>query len=119
MFGVKEIGASELAEWMAGDSKIRLIDVRSAQEVQQGIIEGGEFIPMHLIPVRATEFKDGGKFVFYCRSGARSAQVCAFLQQQGVEEVYNLSQGIIGWASAGYSLVNSDSAQVGGLAGFR
>ena len=114
MFEVKDISASELTEWMASDSNVRLIDVRSAQEVQQGIIEGGEFIPMHLIPLKVSEFKGSEKVVFYCRSGARSAQVCSFLQQQGIDNVYNLSRGIIGWASAGLSLVRSDSIQVAG-----
>ena len=112
MFGVKDISASEVVEWMKEGSDVRLVDVRSAQEVQQGIIEGGEFVPMHLIPLKANEFKGNGKVVFYCRSGARSAQVCAFLQQQGIDNVYNLSRGIIGWASAGYSLVSSESIQV-------
>ena len=56
MFEVKDVSASELTEWMDSDSNVRLIDVRSAQEVQQGIIEGGEFIPMHLIPLKVSEF---------------------------------------------------------------
>ncbi len=114
MFGIKEIDANELAEWMKNGENFRLVDVRSAQEVQQGMIEGGEFVPMHLIPLKAAEFSSDEKVVFYCRSGARSGQVCAFLQQQGINNVYNLSRGILGWASAGYSLARPESLQVAG-----
>ncbi len=114
MFGIKEIDANELVDWMKKGERFRLVDVRSAQEVQQGIIEGGEFIPMHLIPLKAAEFSQDDKVVFYCRSGARSGQVCAFLQQQGIDNVYNLSRGILGWAAAGYSLTRPESLQVAG-----
>ncbi len=114
MFGIKEISATELSDWMARGENFRLVDVRSAGEVQQGIIEGGEFIPMHLIPLKASEFANDEKVVFYCRSGARSGQVCAFLQQQGINNVYNLSRGILGWAGAGFNLVRPESLQVAG-----
>jgi len=38
------------------------------------------------------------RLVIICRSGARSAQACQFLQQQGYEDVYNLRGGMIGWS---------------------
>jgi rhodanese-related sulfurtransferase len=45
------------------------------------------------------------RFVVYCRSGVRSAQVCGFLRQQGYKEVYNLKGGIIDWYQNGHPIV--------------
>ena len=105
MFGIKEISSVELAGLLEKGEKLRLVDVRSAAELQQGIIAGAEFVPMHLIPLKAKEFEADDKVIFYCRSGARSGQVCAFLQQRGMDNVYNLAHGVIGWAQAGQDFV--------------
>jgi rhodanese-related sulfurtransferase len=36
-------------------------------------------------------------YFVYCRSGARSAQACQILKQQGIENCYNLLGGILEW----------------------
>ena len=35
--------------------------------------------------------------VFYCRSGARSGNVCQFLLTQGWSDVVNLKGGVLAW----------------------
>ena len=47
------------------------------------------------------ELQADPKVVFYCRSGARSAQACVYMNTQGREEVYNLRGGIIAWLRNG------------------
>ena len=59
---------------------------------------------MHLIPLRLEELRSREKIVFYCRSGARSGQVCAFLKQQGVKQVVNLRGGIVDWFRHGFPI---------------
>lgn len=86
-------------------NEIRLIDVRSAAEAAQGIIEGAELIPLHTVPMRVDEFRDQKDVVLYCHSGARSAQACQFLAGQGLDNLYNLEGGILFWAGAGLPLV--------------
>jgi len=39
-----------------------------------------------------------------CRSGARSAQACMFLQQQGYDNVFNLRGGMMAWANNGLEI---------------
>ena len=56
---------------------------------------------MHLIPLRLAELDKNATTVFYCRSGARSAQAAAFVAGIGFTDVYNLQGGIISWANAG------------------
>ena len=105
MFGFNEVDVATLEQWQAGGESFRLIDVRTPAEIARGGIEGAEPMPLHLIPLKLDELTGGtGKIVFYCQSGARSAQACAFLAQHGVSEVYNLQGGIMAWARSGRPL---------------
>jgi rhodanese-related sulfurtransferase len=102
MFGIREIDSHQLEA--ALQSGIQLIDVRTEAEHAQAKIEGSTHIPLHLLPLKLQDLKGSQPIVFYCRSGARSAQACAWLMSQGIENVYNLAGGIMGWARAGKAL---------------
>mgnify|MGYP005824599773 CR=1 FL=1 len=105
MFGntIKEIEASELAQWVSDAShKLRVIDVRQMQEIAMGTVPRAEALPLHTLPMRVQELSPAEKLVVVCRSGARSAQACLFLQQQGFSNVYNLRGGMISWAQNGF-----------------
>lgn len=103
MFGFKEIDANELTA-MQADGKVRLVDVRTDAEVARGMIQGAAHIPLHMLPLRASELDPATPVVFYCQSGARSAQACAFMVSKGFNEVYNLQGGIMGWIRAGRAI---------------
>lgn len=107
MFGVAiaEVTPQTLEEWDAEGRAYRLVDVRSMAETARGVLPGAELIPLHLIPLRKDELKGDSPVVLYCQSGARSAQACAFLAQQGIPDVHNLVGGILGWARAGKPIV--------------
>jgi rhodanese-related sulfurtransferase len=105
MFGIKEIDASELLRLTEDrPESFLLVDVRSINETAYGMLPGAAAMPMHLIPIRIEELRSAEKVVFYCQTGARSGQVCAFLQQQGIEDVFNLRGGIVDWYRHGYSV---------------
>ena len=107
MFGVPEIESQELSQLLkeAPDS-VQLVDVRTPQEMAQGIIQGADMVPLHLVPLKASEWaQDDRPMIVYCRSGARSAQACAFLAAQGGGRKFiNLRGGIIDWARHGLPL---------------
>jgi rhodanese-related sulfurtransferase len=107
MFGVAiaEVTPQTLERWDAEGRAYRLVDVRSMAETARGVLPGAELIPLHLIPLRKDELKGDQSVVLYCQSGARSAQACAFLAQQGITDVHNLVGGIINWARAGKPIV--------------
>jgi len=99
---IKEIDASQLAEWVNDHThKMRVIDVRGMQEIAMGTVPKAEALPLHTLPERMHELSPAEKLVIVCRSGARSAQACMYLQQQGFSDVYNLRGGMIGWAQSG------------------
>lgn len=101
---INEIEVSELAELRGNDETIRVIDIRQPAELNSGIIPGAEALPMHIIPLRISEFKRDEKLIMVCRSGARSAQACMFMQQHGYDNVFNLRGGMIAWAGSGLEI---------------
>lgn len=109
MSGIREIDTTALKQLLDSGEKVRLIDVRSASEVAQGMIEGSEFMPLHTLPMRMHELPNDETIVFYCRSGARSAQACLFLAQHTGIEAINLRGGIIAWHQAGQAIVVPDA----------
>lgn len=104
MFGnynVKQVDA-DFVEQTEG---IQLIDIRTDAEVRGGAIDGAIHIPMHLLPMKVSELPKDKPVVLYCHSGARSWQACAFLAQNGYENMHNLNGGILAWARAGKPIV--------------
>lgn len=98
---INEIDVQELSRLREMGESHTLVDIRSPMESMQGSIENSEKIPMNQIPEHIEKLKDMGKVVLYCRSGARSAHVCAFLASQGLENILNLKGGIIAWSQSG------------------
>jgi len=107
MFGIKEIDVGTLTGWQENGQPFHLLDVRSVDEMSQGIIPGGQSMPLHLLPVNADELCKKTDIVLYCRSGARSAQAVAFLQQRGFDRVFNLRGGIMDWVRQGQAVATA------------
>lgn len=101
---IKEIEVSELAQLKEKNNAVRVIDIRQPAELNSGIIPGAEALPMHTIPLRISELKQEETLIMVCRSGARSAQACMFLQQQGYDNVFNLRGGMMAWANNGLEI---------------
>ncbi len=92
-----EMTVEELAaRRKAGDEPL-LLDVREPHELRICSI-GGKHIPMNEVPARLAELDPARELVVYCRSGARSGQVVAFLRQRGFAKAVNLAGGILAWA---------------------
>jgi len=106
VFGINEIDSNTLKTWREGGKPFRLIDVRAHSELSRGMIENGEPMPLNLIPVKVNELGMEEDIIFYCLSGARSAQACAYLMNNGFERVYNLRGGIMDWVRDGNSVVS-------------
>ena len=88
-------------EQLRKDAPVALLDVRTDAEVARGLIEGARHIPLSLLPRRYGELDPQAMLVIYCQSGARSAQACAWLAEQGFARLYNLQGGLAAWGRAG------------------
>ena len=100
---IQEVDAFAL-EQMREQGEVVLIDVRTEVEFAQGSIQGAKHIPLHMLPLVSDQLENETPVIIICRSGARSAQACAFLGSKGFSNVYNLRGGVIGWAQAGMAL---------------
>ena len=91
-----------------------LLDVREDIEWAAGHIEGSIHIPMNQVPQRYAAdpevFNPDGPLVVLCKVGGRSAQVTAWLRQQGVEAI-NMYGGIMEWDAAGRQIVNETDGE--------
>ena len=102
MYGIKEIDVNELSQKLENlPGNLKLIDVRTPAEVARGKISGSENLPLHVIPLKVNDFSTDDTIIFYCQTGARSAQACAFMTSKGVDNVFNLRGGIVNWAQMG------------------
>lgn len=100
---IKEVEVSEFARWVNDENHVlRVIDVRQMEEIAMGTVPKAEALPLHSLPAKMQDLSKEEKLVMVCRSGARSAQACMFLQQQGFANVYNLRGGMMGWMQNGF-----------------
>lgn len=75
---------------------LNLIDVREADEFAEGHLPGAINLPLSAFLERYGELDKGKSYHIICRSGARSAQACAFLEEEGYD-VTNVAGGTIAW----------------------
>lgn len=97
---MQQITAPELAAWLADPARSRplLLDVRENWEFETCHIAGSTQMPMHLVPVRVGELGEDQEIICICHHGVRSAQVAAFLERNGFNNITNLTGGIHAWA---------------------
>lgn len=102
---ISEIDPVDLGERVAAGAVV--IDVREADEVSQGIIEGARTIPRGLLEsnVVAAVPDPGTEVVLYCAGGARSALAAKTLKDMGYERVSSMSGGFGRWKSEGRPFV--------------
>ncbi|MDQ3600208.1 MAG: rhodanese-like domain-containing protein [Actinomycetota bacterium] len=81
-----------------------LLDVREDDEWTAGHAPQAVHVPMGDVPQRIGEIPGGGTVHVVCRSGGRSAQVTAYLNQGGWQAV-NVDGGMHAWAAAGRPMV--------------
>ena len=102
---IKEISVSDLHRMLRKQDHFELLDIRTPAEVERGVLPNAKTLAMHLIPLKLNYFSESQRqIVIYCRTGSRSAQVCRFLNQQGINNVISLRGGIVKWAAGGHPL---------------
>lgn len=97
---VQPVEAAQLSSQL-GHGNIRLIDVRSDEEVAGGMIPGAEHIPIDEFDPARLDLSDGRAVVFYCHSGRRSARAAERLSNLIGRKVQHLDGGIEAWQAAG------------------
>src|SRR6186997_1387872 len=92
---IREVTVDETRERMAGDTGVRLIDVREDNEWSQAHASGAEHLGKGIIerdievsvPDKSTEV------ILYCGGGYRSALVADVLQNMGYTNAFSMAGG--------------------------
>ena len=74
-----------------------LLDVRTPEEFRQAHMKGAVLIPIDQIEKRLGEIPKNRPILVYCAVGSRSNAVAGFLTEKGYRDIYNMSDGIVGW----------------------
>lgn len=108
--GFQDIGPLEAVQ-LINQQNAALVDVREANELQEGQIPNSLHIPLAAFGKRLDELQahKDKPVIIGCRSGHRSARACAMLRKQGFESVYNLRGGVMAWQSANLPLSRGES----------
>ena len=95
---VIEISSIEASDILKGNSKIRLLDVRSPEERQTASIENSELLDQKMVEEILDSWDRNSAIMFVCHVGQRSRQAAQYFASQGFQKVYNISDGIKGWS---------------------
>lgn len=102
--GDKNITAREAKALQGKGRNIFFLDVRTPDEYRQAHISGAVPIPVNEIERRLREVPKNRPVVVYCAVGSRSGMVAGYLAGKGYGEVYNMSDGIVGWYRSGFPI---------------
>ncbi len=99
---IREVDGPTLEARLDGDAPT-VIDVREADEFEQGAIPGARLIPRGVLEgnVRAAVPDPAAELVLYCAGGARSALAAKSLQEMGYTNVASLAGGFGQWKAQG------------------
>jgi len=100
----KNISAREAKALLDGNRNTYLLDVRTPFEYGLGRLPGSVLIPIGEFERRIREVPKNKAIIVYCTVGSRSKPVANFLSQQGYKDVYNMTDGIVGWYRNGFPI---------------
>ena len=104
---VSPVSPSEAAAVIAAGPNVVVLDIRTPQEFNEGIIEGAiniDFYESSFAVTLDTLDKDA-EYVVYCRSGNRSSQARKTFESLGFTNVTEIEGGIVDWYASGLPVV--------------
>ena len=98
-----DIDPARVAEWLAEDPSLQVVDVRELYEREAGHIDGTRHIELVRLTAEARSVERERPVVFYCRVGGRSQMAAQAFRASGYE-AYSMDGGLRRWAQEGRPL---------------
>jgi rhodanese-related sulfurtransferase len=98
-YGQKMVSQSEFKKLMK-DSNAQIVDVRTANEVAQGKIQGSlniDYFKSDFMETAKSKLDKNKPVLVYCAAGGRSASAAKDLKKAGFKKVYDLEGGYDNW----------------------
>ena len=104
---VSPVSPADAAAVIAAGSDVVVLDIRTPQEFNEGIIEGAINIDFYESSFAATldTLDKDAEYVVYCRSGNRSSQARKTFESLGFTNVTEIEGGIVDWYASGLPVV--------------
>jgi len=103
--GCRQIDSTQAQELIREQDAL-VVDVREPHEYAAGCIPNARLIPLRQIGfhVESLMQESDRPIIVSCRTGSRSEMACRFLRESGLENIYNLASGLMGWQRDNYSV---------------
>ena len=104
--GIRSVSPAE-ASALAAEEGVEVIDVRTPGEFAGGHLADATLVDFEALDFasRIGELERDGRYVVYCRSGNRSAQAVARMEELGFTDVADVEGGILAWEAADLPVV--------------
>lgn len=108
------------AKLALNDPNTTIVDIRDIRELQaEGMIPGAYHMPRGMTefwvdpqsPYHKKIFDSGNKFVFYCKSGWRSALATKAAQDVGLKNTCHIDGGFTAWEKSGGAIAEKSSGK--------
>lgn len=98
---IREVSHEHVHKLLGSGSKVKLVDVREADEYAGGRLPGAVHIPRGYLELRIEDKADRDEeLVLYCAGGTRSALAARTLREMGYTRVSSLAGGYNRWSDA-------------------
>lgn len=100
------VSVQEVNKAMDIKEKVTIVDVRRPEEYKEGHLKNSILLTLDKIDAKALQtLHDKDQLLYvYCRTGKRSAQAAAQLQQIGYTNVHSMDGGIVAWQNSGFPI---------------
>ena len=97
------IDSKEAYGLIKADSNIAILDVRTAKEFADGHVAGAVNIDVNQADFaqKIDQLDRSKTYIVYCRSGRRSSKAVGIMATKGFKNLYNVSDGFLGWNKNG------------------
>lgn len=97
------IDSKEAYRLIKADANIAILDVRTAKEFADGHVAGAVNIDVNQTDFaqKIDELDRSKTYIVYCRSGRRSRKAVCIMAAKGFKNLYNVSDGFVGWNKNG------------------
>jgi len=96
-----EVNSKQVSTLLQKDKKLVVLDVRTAEEFNEGHIKGAVNIDIYQPDAysRIDKLNKNAKYIVHCRTSRRSGMAVDHMMQSGFKNVYQMMDGFPGWAA--------------------
>ena len=97
------IDSKEAYGLIKADANIAILDVRTAKEFADGHVAGAVNIDVNQADFaqKIDQLDRSKTYIVYCRLGRRSSKAVGIMATKGFKNLYNVSDGFVGWNKNG------------------